>query len=437
MKLTKRGWQLSSLAVVIALVGRALAVTELIVIGLAILGLGGVSVAWIASARMRLRLRRTLSPIRVHAGEYAAVTLRVTNLGRRTPAFTITDFVTGTSGAVLQTGPLRTAMTSEGSYQLPTGRRGRLAVGPATITVTDPLALAEVTVSVGEATKFVVFPRIVPLPAMAIAAGTQTLASSGRFHSLHRVGEDFYGLRDYTVGDDPRRIHWRSTARLGRPMVREGEIPKQNQMSVLLDTRADSYSGTTGGGTIAESFDLAVTVAASVIATTLDRGDAVKLVTTSGGVVGFSTAAHGAEELFGHLAEVSLTDFGSLRSALGQLGGRDVGALVAVVGHNVANQVNDITAIGSLASQVGSLITLRTGRAQAGRVQADRDQVAQPRSHGSVTTIDVADLSQLPAAWKHACAKAGSVSSRATGRATTSAGLANSGLADASTRVAL
>ncbi len=414
MKLTNRGWQLCLLAIVTAALGRVLAIVELVVIGFSILALVVASTVWLASTRMRLRLQRSVNPTRVHAGDNAAVNLRVTNLGRRTPAFTITDLVTGTSGATLQTGPLRTAMTSEGLYRLPTSRRGRLEIGPAVVTVADPIGIAEVSLNVGKAADFIIYPKIVPLPAMTLAAGPQALAASGKQHSLHRSGEDFYGLRDYTVGDDPRRIHWRSTARLGRPMVREGEIARQNQLSVLLDTRTDSYvdryRGENGAGpsstglsdieAAAKSFDTAVTIAASVIAATLRRGDAVRLITTSGAVIGFASADHSAAEIFNHLAEITLSEFGAMRPAFNHLGGRDVGAVVVVVGPHQPDPATDLAVIATLSRRTNSLVTLRVGDAGSIPATGAAQTIA---AHGTMALADVADPSQLPAAWERAC----------------------------------
>ncbi|MFT3882674.1 MAG: DUF58 domain-containing protein [Gemmatales bacterium] len=46
---------------------------------------------------------------------------------------------------------------------------------------------------------------------------------------------DFYGIRSYRSGDSARWIHWRTTARVGSPMVREFEEPPQNHLTVVLD----------------------------------------------------------------------------------------------------------------------------------------------------------------------------------------------------------
>jgi hypothetical protein len=46
---------------------------------------------------------------------------------------------------------------------------------------------------------------------------------------------DFYGIRSYRSGDSPRWIHWRTTARVGYPMVREFEEPPQDHITVLVE----------------------------------------------------------------------------------------------------------------------------------------------------------------------------------------------------------
>jgi hypothetical protein len=46
---------------------------------------------------------------------------------------------------------------------------------------------------------------------------------------------DFYGIREYRSGDSPRWIHWRTTARIGEPMVREFEEPPQHHLTLVLE----------------------------------------------------------------------------------------------------------------------------------------------------------------------------------------------------------
>lgn len=54
--------------------------------------------------------------------------------------------------------------------------------------------------------------------------------------SSNRVGqgEEFFGLRDFREGEDARRIHWKSTAKRGKPVVRETELQLHEALEVVL-----------------------------------------------------------------------------------------------------------------------------------------------------------------------------------------------------------
>lgn len=104
-----------------------------------------------------------------------------------------------------------------------------------------------------------VLPRTLPLtPVRGVPAGGGGESASSPRTALH--GEDDVGVREYRVGDDLRRIHWRSTARTGETMVRQDDEPARRRALVVLDDRAVAHAGTGGGG----SFEWAVTAAASV-----------------------------------------------------------------------------------------------------------------------------------------------------------------------------
>src|SRR5438105_13844791 len=77
------------------------------------------------------------------------------------------------------------------------------------------------------------------------------------------VGIDFFALREYEMGDDLRRVHWRSTARTGELMLRQDEMPWESRATILLDNRPSTHSG--------DSFERAVEAAAS-IATAMCQG---------------------------------------------------------------------------------------------------------------------------------------------------------------------
>ena len=75
----------------------------------------------------------------------------------------------------------------------------------------------------------------------------------------------FHRLREYVIGDDLRKVHWPSTARLGKLVVRQYVDTAQPYTMVLVDLRPEVYSP--------DSFEEAIDVAASVVAS-MSAGEA-------------------------------------------------------------------------------------------------------------------------------------------------------------------
>src|SRR5204863_139235 len=143
---------------------------------------------------------------------------------------------------------------AEARYDLPTGRRGVIAVGPLALTVGDALGLAQRRIEAAGTARLVVHPRIHPVRALPGSGTAEDRRGSARPARAPR-GDDFFALREYEVGDDLRRVHWRSTARLGDLMLRQDELRFGEVATVLLDTRARAHRG--------DSFERALEVAAS------------------------------------------------------------------------------------------------------------------------------------------------------------------------------
>jgi uncharacterized protein (DUF58 family) len=108
------------------------------------------------------------------------------------------------------------------------------------------------------------------------------------------TGFEFYGLRDYTSGDDPRRIVWRATARTAdatgwpeRYLVREAEQGITDRVNLFLDTDASSHSP----GAVSETFEAGVAAVASLGVVHLRDGFSVNLDVNTGRLaVGFRGA---------------------------------------------------------------------------------------------------------------------------------------------------
>lgn len=259
--MTTRGRVFVGAGVLIALSGMVLGLHDLTRTG-ALLVVLPVLAFLLARRAISLEVSRSLSPTRVPIDGHADVTLSVRNTGR-----TASPLLRGEEGLAYALGDrphlliprLRRDEERALHYRVRSHVRGHHAIGPLSVRLSDPFGLATRSVAVPGHSSLVVLPRTVPLPSVrGVPAGSGGESTSSPRMALQ--GEDDIGVREYRIGDDLRRIHWRSTARTGETMVRQDEEPTRRRALVVLDDRAGAHAGTGNGG----SFEWAVTAAASI-----------------------------------------------------------------------------------------------------------------------------------------------------------------------------
>ena len=108
--------------------------------------------------------------------------------------------------------------------------------------------------------------------------GAWTGSGDNRPRSFASGSAEDVTVREYRRGDDLRRVHWRSSARVGELMVRREEQPWQSRATLFLDNRTRAHRGQG----IASSLEAAVSAAASVAVHLSQRGFTVRLVTATG-----------------------------------------------------------------------------------------------------------------------------------------------------------
>lgn len=116
----------------------------------------------------------------------------------------------------------------------PCTMRGKFRLGPVTLASSDLLGLFRLQRDIPGDNEILVYPRTVPLPGFALP-GAELPGGQDLRRRTHHVTPNVAAIRDYQPGDSFNRIHWRSTARLGRLIVKEFELDPTAEVYVALD----------------------------------------------------------------------------------------------------------------------------------------------------------------------------------------------------------
>ena len=184
-----------------------------------------------------------------------------------------------------------------------TSRRGQWPIGPYTVVHGDPWGVVRREVASAEGGTLTVQPRTLPVHRSLTAAfeAGESDAASRRAGDQH-----FHALRDYVLGDEPRSVHWRSSARAGKLVVRQQVSAASTGTTIVLDVDSSAYSSGSrfATGWDDELFESAVEVAASLVASQLGRTEQVHLVTTGRAAKVTSASVGAANALLDVLAVV-------------------------------------------------------------------------------------------------------------------------------------
>lgn len=279
LRFSRGGWMFSFGALVLGVSAIGTGNNLLFLLLGAMLGFITLS-GWLSEQTIRrAELRRR--PVRgVTAGAPARITYEVRNGNRRLPSFAVEVYEAGFTRRawVPVVGPGETASArAEAAWE----RRGVYPLETVTLATSFPFGLFRKERDVELPGEAVVWPRHdrslrEPRPAgeRVRRAGEAKVGAAG-------ARGEYRALRAFRPGDDPRDVHWRTTARRGEPIVREYERDRAQALWLVLDLRAPE-------GDAAED---AVETAASLAAAAARRGDAFALATADARVAPGSGAA--------------------------------------------------------------------------------------------------------------------------------------------------
>jgi uncharacterized protein (DUF58 family) len=290
--MTTRGRAFEAAGITAAVCAVLLGQEDLLRVGVLLMLLPLLTAFFLGRSRYRLGLVRSVTPSQVAAGQQARVQLDLTNDGRVPTGLLLLEdrvpYVLGTRPRFLLD-RMRPKGRRTVGYVVRSDLRGKYAVGPMTVRLSDPFGLVELTRSFRSTTSLVVTPRLVPLPAIPLS-GAWTGSGDNRPRAFATGSAEDVTVREYRRGDDLRRVHWRSSARVGDLMVRREEQPWQSRATLFVDNRRFSHRG----GGASSSLEHAVSFAASVGVHLVQRGFVVRLVTAMGEEPGGSWHERGA-----------------------------------------------------------------------------------------------------------------------------------------------
>lgn len=277
---TGRTFQLAAIPLLVALAGQgARASTSISVFLFAAVLAAFVWDGWMGAARARLELRRD-APSQLHVDQAHRVEWIVENLASRQVTLAIWDDVPQRAKAEPRYLFAEVASQSRVrlGYQLVPQERGDFAFGDAVIRIRGPLKLAWRQKTLKAAQPVRCLPHLANWKTAELAERRALMRQSGSHrYRWHGSGTLFESLREYSPQDDIRWVDWKATSRVQRPITRNFESERHQQVVVLVDA---SRMMTTYCGSRTK-FDAVLEAAVLVARAAVDQGDSLGLTVFS------------------------------------------------------------------------------------------------------------------------------------------------------------
>jgi len=225
----------------------------------------------------RLSVTRTLSSDRADEGDPVDVTVAIANRGPSLVACAISDVLP--RGAALVegrpdfVGSILSGETREIVYSMQ-ARRGLYEHERVVVSTWSPLGLTHVSTPIDHASTFAAVPAVERLPQITIQPHLIHAFTGSIRARRGGLGVELYGCREFTPGDDIRRINWRASARANQLIINEYEVERMTDVNLVLDVRAGAHVRVGNQS----SFEKAVRATASLAAQFIRLGNRVGLL---------------------------------------------------------------------------------------------------------------------------------------------------------------
>jgi len=251
---TTPGWVMVVAAVVLLPLGLLFGWSELIVTGCAAVALLLIALPFLAGGRA-YSVDFVLPVDRVVAGSEVFGLLSVTNVSKRLELPGRVEVPIGDGLADVYVPLLRSGHVYDEQVGVPAYRRGIIDIGPVTTVRSDPLGVLAREVAWVDVKRLFVHPVTVSIP--STSSGFVRDLEGNPTSDIVDSDISFHAIREYAPGDEQRHIHWKSTAKTGKLMVRQFEENRRSRLAIVLSRNAAEYASD-------DEFEMAVSAAGSL-----------------------------------------------------------------------------------------------------------------------------------------------------------------------------
>ncbi|MBN8192227.1 DUF58 domain-containing protein [Bacillus sp. NTK074B] len=233
-------------------------------------------------------------PDQMERGLTYKVSLEITNNSPRDLTFRLLDGTPQSFQTSLPLkGPLHGHSVGSGSYEVITPVRGDYVLNRLYFRYRSPLGLWEKQKTVESPDTVKVIPDLAETRKVLEDAQRFLLHEGVKIRKRQSGAGEFSKIRNYVVGDDPRKINWRQTAKLREVMTNEYEPEHGKYITILIDCGRMMGAELKKGNRLEKSLEAALTVAAAA----LQNGDYVSVLAFSKKVKVYIPPAKGMAHL--------------------------------------------------------------------------------------------------------------------------------------------
>ncbi|MDO4259969.1 MAG: DUF58 domain-containing protein [Actinomycetaceae bacterium] len=266
---TGSGWALIALLVLSLVLARFAAWVEAFFIAIVAALVLVIALIWVlipSPHAVGVRLPRA----RVVAGRTAIGEVEVTNTRSTGASAGVVELPVGQNALNLLVPALGARGRWSELFTVVTRRRGVLQIGPARSVRSDPLGLLRRVREFSQPDVLYVHPKTlrIPFDVTGMLADIEGVATS----RLSSSDVAFHALRDYVPGDPRRNVHWASSARTGRMIVRVFEETRRSHHLIIIDTSESVWSG--------DDLEIAVSIVGSLAISGIENNRRLSVATS-------------------------------------------------------------------------------------------------------------------------------------------------------------